>query len=178
VSPAAVGCALAIAACGSSGGSGPGTGTTAADSGYQAALRFATCMRSHRVSNFPDPTAGNGPAVGLSSGIDKRSPAFRSAVARCGSLEPKSEPGRPIPAVQRTRFIALAQCMRTHGVPNFPDPIFPATGGAEIAAPNGLDPRSPAFQAASRACAGQFPKRGRRVANGRPVAAGRGQTGG
>jgi hypothetical protein len=40
--------------------------------------------------------------------------------------------------------------MRSHGVPNFPDPTF--TGGhIEIRAP-GVDPNSPAYKAAAATC--------------------------
>ncbi|HTX06972.1 MAG TPA: hypothetical protein VME22_00090 [Solirubrobacteraceae bacterium] len=41
--------------------------------------------------------------------------------------------------------------MRSHGVPNFPDPT--ATGGIPpISASSGINPGSPAFQAAQSAC--------------------------
>ena len=52
-----------------------------------------------------------------------------------------------------------ARCMRSHGVPNFPDPQFqtgPGGGlGVRIGGP-GINPRSPAFQAAQKACGGIF----------------------
>jgi hypothetical protein len=47
--------------------------------------------------------------------------------------------------------LAFARCMRSHGVPEFPDP------GASL--PSHLDPRSPAFQAAQQACRQLDPKR-------------------
>jgi hypothetical protein len=43
-----------------------------------------------------------------------------------------------------------AQCMRAHGVPDYPDPRFPPGGGVE----EGAGPDSPAFQAAAKACGG------------------------
>jgi hypothetical protein len=45
--------------------------------------------------------------------------------------------------------LKLAQCMRAHGIANFPDPG--ANGEVQIGP--GLNPRSPAFQAAQSACA-------------------------
>jgi hypothetical protein len=39
--------------------------------------------------------------------------------------------------------------MRTHGVPSFPDP---QAGGGGIKIPDGVNPQSPAFQSAQRAC--------------------------
>jgi hypothetical protein len=41
--------------------------------------------------------------------------------------------------------------MRSHGVPNFPDPS--PGGGLEITPKSGVDPQSPSFQAAQEACA-------------------------
>jgi len=45
-----------------------------------------------------------------------------------------------------------ARCLRTHGVPSFPDPD--RRGAFDSSR---FDDRSPAFQAASRACAAQEP---------------------
>jgi hypothetical protein len=51
----ACGCILAIAACGSSRSrSGSGSKT------FAQGVRYSDCMRSHGVSNFPDPAPGGG----------------------------------------------------------------------------------------------------------------------
>ena len=50
-------------------------------------------------------------------------------------------PGAAVPG------LALAKCMRSHGVPNFPDPV----GGGFQVGP-GLDLSAPAFKAAQAAC--------------------------
>jgi hypothetical protein len=55
-----------------------------------------------------------------------------------------------------SRAIAYSDCMRSHGVPDFPDPD--SEGDIEITGEMGLDPSSPAFQAAERDC-GPFPTR-------------------
>jgi hypothetical protein len=66
IAVAALGCAVALAACGGSGaGSSPNsvgattaTGDVAGTSGsggYDAALKYATCLRAHGVPIFPDP---------------------------------------------------------------------------------------------------------------------------
>jgi hypothetical protein len=51
--------------------------------------------------------------------------------------------------------VKFAGCMRAHGVPNFPDPS--ASGGIGITPGSGLDPQSPAFQAAQKACGKLLP---------------------
>lgn len=87
---AVLGCALAVAACGSSSTS-RATATGSANSDFAV----AQCMRAHNVPNFPDPTTGPGgegfsirQAIGGSSsvtinGISCSGPAFLSAAKTC-----------------------------------------------------------------------------------------------
>jgi hypothetical protein len=123
-------------------------------------LKFAVCMRSHGVPNFPDPGAHGSFIGGPGSAIDPFSPAFRSAQRGCGQ---GPGTGGPPMTSERERLAALAfsKCMRMHGLGNFPDPTFTAptgTGpmlvlrGMAFAIGPGLDPRSPAFSHAAAAC--------------------------
>lgn len=142
-------CAIALAACGSA-----KPATTAASlnpsttTAQHAALRFAQCMRAHGVSNFPDP-ASNGRAP-TSDHVNKRSPAFRTAAQACHPLMIAMAAIKP--KTSHARDIREAECMRTHGVPNFPDPL--PGGGYDY--PGSINPNSPAFQRASNEC--QTPK--------------------
>lgn len=52
--------------------------------------------------------------------------------------------------------INFADCMRSHGVPNLPDPS--SGGGIQIRAGSGIDPQSPAFKAAQAQCAKLVPR--------------------
>ncbi len=102
-------CGLLIAACGSS-----GNPTKDAANGYSHALDFAKCMRSHGVSNFPDPSAGGAGIripVGPGSGINPGSPAFQSAQKSCKHLLPGGGPGSGPPSAQ-----AHARLLRNLGV--------------------------------------------------------------
>ena len=47
--------------------------------------------------------------------------------------------------------VAYSQCIRSHGVPNFPDPVQTPSGGYGYRTP-GIDPNSAAFQGALQAC--------------------------
>jgi hypothetical protein len=47
--------------------------------------------------------------------------------------------------------VAYSQCVRSHGVPNFPDPVQTPSGGYGYRT-NGIDPNSAAFQGALQAC--------------------------
>lgn len=55
------------------------------------ALKFSACMRSHGITDFPDPTiVQGGTAVGLNPprGMDQNSPQFHIAVHACRQFEP------------------------------------------------------------------------------------------
>jgi hypothetical protein len=143
----AAGCGLALAACGSSGKSSSGTAKGTAS----AFLAFSTCMRSRGVTNFPDPSAGGGFHITPGEGIDPQSPSFQAAQHTCKKLLPGGGPG-PVSQAQKVQLLANAQCMREHGVPNYPDPTFPPGGGIEQFLGPGINPQSPAFQSAARHC--------------------------
>ena len=146
-----LGCALAIVACGSSGGPSSSAATGSGDTG---ALEFARCMRSHGVPKFPDPGAPQG-----DDGVLKQSPAFRSAMQTCNKPQPGGTPnGTRLTEAQRIAALAQARCIRDHGVPNFPDPQFPSTGGQLIPAIPGFNPTSPAFKRAGAACGLRLPE--------------------
>ena len=69
---AAVSCLISVTACGASGpSSSAGTG-----SGDALALKFAQCMRSHGVPNFPDPGQ---PVGGPGSEVNPQAPAVQAA---------------------------------------------------------------------------------------------------
>lgn len=128
----------------------------------EAALRFAQCMRQHGVPDFPDPGANGNieiqtqPGNGASSGPDPGSSTFQAAQRACQKYAPggKSNGGKPDAQMQR-KALRFAQCMRDHGITDFPDPNF-QDGGVGFHVPEGsstLDPNSPQFQAAQEACA-------------------------
>ncbi len=55
--------------------------------------------------------------------------------------------------------IEFSDCMRSHGVPNFPDPGA-GGGGFQIGSGSGINPQSPAFVAAQNDCARFLPRPG------------------
>jgi hypothetical protein len=143
---AAATCTIAIAACGSSGKSSR-TGAS-----VNPQLAFAECMRSHGVANFPDPSAGG--AIDIPDALDQL-PAFQSAAQTCRSkLQPGGGPHGGIPESTRISLLHHAQCMRAHGVPNYPDPNIPSHGPHDFGPPPGINTDAPAFQRAARACGG------------------------
>jgi predicted small secreted protein len=121
---ALVAMALLTAACGSSTPTGAGgSSSTGASTLHQEELAVARCMRSHGVPNFPDPQAnGNIPNVnpdslGVSNGV------YQSALNACRHLAPDAAPASRAQVQQMlSKLLRFARCMRSHGVPNFPDP--------------------------------------------------------
>ena len=148
IAVAALGCALAFAACGSS---AKPTGGTAGSGQYAQGFRYSDCMRAHGVPSFPDPSVGGGFPL-RTSGINEQSPAFESAQKACAALEPGGNTRPPIPAAQQAGMVAKARCIREHGVPNFPDPTF-GPGGEGAGVDFQGNESSPAFQHAAKACA-------------------------
>jgi hypothetical protein len=165
---------IGLAACGSSDPTATaGASTSARSSSVNSgkSLQFAKCMRSHGVSNFPDPGSGGGinlqiqktPNSTSVNGVEVNGPAFQSAMQACRSYLPNG--GRPSAAQTakiRAQALAMSRCMRSHGVPNFPDPTFQSGPngvvgvGIRIGQNSGVNPSSPQFQAAQKACGSIF----------------------
>lgn len=169
---------LLAAACGggskgSAAASGSGTTTAVAPGGKTGApassgssttqtelLQLAQCMRAHGVPTFPDPSATEGTlgAMVSSAGIDLQSPTVQAALEACKQYTPTQTVTPAQSAAQNAQQVQFAQCMRSRGVPNFPDPS--ASAGAGIGAVHlnlngtGIDLSSPTVQAAITACGG------------------------
>jgi hypothetical protein len=159
--------ALPIAACGSS---SPNTTDNAVSGTKQAdGLAFAACIRSHGVPNFPDPStngsggiqisasqrSGSGASVNV-NGVPVNGATFQKAMSACRHYLPNGGTPSPAKTAQlKAKALEMSRCMRSHGVPNFPDPQFqtaPGGGfGIRLGGP-GIDPSSPAFKAAQQAC--------------------------
>jgi hypothetical protein len=166
--------AVVAAGCGSSSGdpsvaslggattteSDSSTSTTSKESGGRA---FAACMRSHGVPNFPDPSSGGGINIGPRSGINPDSPQFQSAERTCQKFLPAGKaPTAADRAKMQEQLLKFSACMRTHGVPNFPDPQFSAGGARVKIGPGaGINPNSPQFEQAQRECKRYLPGGGK-----------------
>ena len=171
--------ALLVAGCG--GSSSPGvahlssstSGSSGADtsgksstpesgaSTQQKMVAYSRCMRTHGVAEFPEPVEGhllihNSDHNGHVTGIDPESAQFQAAAKACRSLAPpKLAPSPALRAKMQEDALKFSRCMRAHGVPNFPEPNF--SGGAvrlrlKAGGANGIDPASPQFRAAQKAC--------------------------
>jgi hypothetical protein len=148
------GLVLLTAACGgspSSSGSPSSAGTGGASSSFVShELAFARCVRAHGVPNFPDPNA-NGQEPPSVKDISK-SPRFPAASNACRSLIPSGGTNAQFRADLR-EYVRFAECMRAHGVPNFPDPATDPDGSPVFNLQHaGIDTQSPQVKAAALGC--------------------------
>jgi hypothetical protein len=136
------------ASSGSSGSSSSG------QSAQSEELEFSQCMRSHGVSDFPDPPANAGMLNAISAaGVNTQSPTYQAALQACKKYSPGGNLSAAQSAAQNAKGVEFSQCMRLHGVPNYPDPISGPTGGQAINLHGtGIDPSGPIYQAANSAC--------------------------
>ncbi|MGO9908875.1 MAG: hypothetical protein ACLPY3_24655 [Solirubrobacteraceae bacterium] len=149
---------LLITACGSSSGS-PGTGASASNSPAAAAFEYASCMRKHGVSGYPDPQVTTNPngsvAVAVAGPANaSAAPAFRSAQKACSGLllAQSSVNGHNGPSKQE--FLAFAHCLHTHGILDFPDPNTQGQITGEMINASGVDLKAASFMTAADACVG------------------------
>ena len=116
---------------------------------------FARCMRSHGIPDFPDPTPGpHGGggfdiAAGPGSDLNQNLPKYQAANRACQALLPGGSrtPAQLAQAV--ATGVKIADCMRSHGFPAFPDP-----NSQDNFNMNGINQNSPLFPAAFKSCGG------------------------
>ena len=121
------------------------------------AVAYSHCMRSHGVPNWPDPVLTPSGGYGFRTvGVDPHSAAFQSATQACDALVPEGwSTGQQLSPAQQQAWLDWAKCIRSHGVPDFPDPKF--SGGA-VQVDSGSS--SPQLKVAMGACKSQMPSSG------------------
>jgi hypothetical protein len=118
-------------------------------------------MHTHGVPNFPEPQVsehGGGVSIKMAVpvGVGKN-PRFKAASEACRKLLPGGGPNNQAPLTpgQQEQYLRAAACIRSHGVPNFPDPTF--SGGGVHIEHQKLNESSPAFKAAVHDCESLIP---------------------
>ena len=158
--------AALLAGCGGTSGAGIAqisTSTTSTSSTHSSGkpnfLAFARCVRSRGEPSFPDPTSSGQLQLG---NVNPNSPVFQAAENACKSLIGGEIAPKPIQTPQaQASVLKMAACMRSHGVPTFPD--------GPITRSSGIDENSPAFQRAFQTCkkymtgVGQVPTPGSQI---------------
>jgi len=148
-------------------GAGGSPSAESSASAQQKLVAYSQCMRTHGVPEFPEPSEGrllvhSESHNGHLSGINPQSSQFQAASKACQKLAPNGGKA-PSPAEQtkmQEKALKFSECMRSHGVPSFPDPEKFSHGGGGVririggrqGAPGAIDPNSPQFQSAQKAC--------------------------
>ncbi len=117
-------------------------------------------MRSNGVPRYPDPSSSNELPNGLTKvsvqQLGVSSSQFQVAERACAHLLPNGGQTTPAASAQLlSKTVRFSQCMRSHGVPNWPDPIIGPDGSPSfnLIGLRGIpDQGSPQFQSAVHAC--------------------------
>jgi hypothetical protein len=141
--------ALALLAAACSSGSPSSTGSAGSpDAGGSASspslVGYSACMRSHGVPNYPDPDSSGVLPKTDAELLGVSTSEYQAAEQACQHLIPAGAGSTqqqehqcmqnsdcPPALVQQmmTGDLKLARCMRSHGVPNFPDPTNGGSAG-------------------------------------------------
>jgi hypothetical protein len=152
---------LLAAACGSAAptastaASGPSPKTMIA-----AAFQYSRCMRAHGLPNFPDPhvSTGNGhQSIGVAvTPAQTSSPEFKAAQTACRGIMPMPSPTQVAQQqhAEEQGKLSFAECVRHHGITNFPDPNSQGQLTLQMVSAAGVDLHAPAVLAAAKACVG------------------------
>ncbi|MGA2930179.1 MAG: hypothetical protein ABSG43_30150 [Solirubrobacteraceae bacterium] len=154
---AATALAALLAGCGGSNSPSSSTSSNSGDHApsaqpLQAVLNFTTCVRSHGVPNIPDPGTPE-----WKNALGSQAPAVLAAERICGRLVPGAMPpsqneSEPHSPAQTAAMLAFARCLRSHGFPNFPDPISSGQLTHQMIATAGINLQQPAVLQAGDAC--------------------------
>jgi hypothetical protein len=144
--------AAALAGCGS--GGGPATAPAGSASPDDVTMAIVTCYRAHGDPSFPDPVYDPGDGRWHFAVSPGSAPA--STQRACQHLFPSNNASPPVPQAQFQQLVRYAECLRQHGVPNWPDP----DPDGSFPLPPSINPKDAANQAAGTACQRYLPSSG------------------
>ena len=133
---------LAAACSGGPSSTGSGGSDVGGSADSPSAIAYSACMRSQGVPNYPDPDSSGQLPKGDAQQFGVSTSQYQAAQQACqlllptgGSLHQEEyqcmqNSDCPSALVQQmlTADRKLARCMRSHGVPNFPDPTTDSNG--------------------------------------------------
>jgi hypothetical protein len=142
---------------GSSGSPGAGGSTSS-----PSAVAYSACMRSHGVLNFPDPGSDGQVPKADAQNFGISASQLQAAQRACQDLYPATSlaqcqgTGICSPAARQallSRMRDFANCMRAHGISNWPDPTVDSLGRLGFRGPGAdVPPGSPTDHAANHEC--------------------------
>jgi hypothetical protein len=120
----------------------------------EALLKYAQCMRDHGIPMDDPNIEGNGISMTIPEGTDKTK--VDAAHAECKQYMPNGGQPQKLDPAEQEKLRKFAECMREHGITNFPDPTDEGMmiDGDKLA----VDPQSQQFKDAEKACEQFQPK--------------------
>ena len=103
----------------SNAGSTTSSRTTTKLTAQEKAVKFAECMRRSGVPHFPDPD----PKGDYNFGVDVPVHVWLKAIDACKALKPPGALSGKRTPKEQSASLRFAQCVRDHGVKDFPDPV-------------------------------------------------------
>jgi hypothetical protein len=148
------------AACSSAGASGSHGGRSQVGGTEQAMTvmrQLAHCIRSHGMPGWPDPVIN--PLTGVPAWPQDAPDVPASIQQACQSvanrLPPDVQDSQPPTARSMQALVRFARCMRSYGVPNWPDPN--ALGEFPMTTQMAAQFKGPADRRATNACIRNVP---------------------
>jgi hypothetical protein len=155
---------LLVAACTSSsagsrvasvGSSSAGRSSAPGGSASIGPLAFAQCMRAHGIPNYPDPDSNGSISKETAQQLGVSDFQYHTAETACARLLPNSEHGGLTEAEIQEAWNGtrnFAQCMRSRGVPSWPDPLDGGDGSPVFYLQNKIDANAPQIVTTIHAC--------------------------
>ena len=140
-----------LAGCDSGGGSVGATTTQGGGRPDTSISSLIACYRAHGDPSFPDPVYD--PNDGRWHFAVSPNSAPAGTRQACQRLMPSMTASPPVPQAQFQQLVRLAQCIRQHGVSNWPDPDPDGAFGL----PPSLQKKTPAYARAAQACQRYMP---------------------
>jgi hypothetical protein len=144
----------ALAGCSAAAGKNTSASATSSSTPDDETMAIVTCYRAHGDPSFPDPVYDPGDGRWHFAISPGSAPA--STQQACQHLFPSSNASPPVPQAQFQQLVRLAECIRQHGVPNWPDP----DPDGSFPLPPSINPKDAAGQAAGVACKRFLPSSG------------------
>jgi hypothetical protein len=134
------------------------SGSVASSSASHGVLAFSRCMRSHGVQNFPDPDSTGTPPKATPQELGVGASQYHAADTACSPLLPSStDPGQAEQQQTMTALRHFAQCLRSRGVSNWPDPDTDSQGDPIFYLRGAIDEHAPQIVSRIEACAHLVP---------------------
>jgi hypothetical protein len=167
---------LVLAGCGGNPTSETNPSSAGASTSSPSAVAYSACVRSHGVPNFPDPDSSGQLPKADAQHLGVSSSQLQAAQQACQSLLPNHSGVINAGSIDQCMMAGdcpralvrqvlneernFAQCMRSHGVPNWPDPSIDSQGRPVFAisiSKLGFDPYSPQVWAKGNQCSHLMP---------------------